>query len=141
MQPETETENIEIIPLPGDGEVNLDTIHDTGLTFPDFPHIRDAIRKYAEILIASQLILERRNGDSKSTVVAVRDTRELLVDGRPALNVAYTAELSMPSNGGTSRYTDSTLIPIDTVSELVARIESGDIPFNTIKTQLAHDSP
>lgn len=125
----TETEKVEIIPIPGDGEVNLDTIGETGLMLADAPHIREAIKKYAEIVIASQMILERRTEGTKYTVMAVRDTKELLIDGRPALNVAYSTEVNMPLKNGTATFTESTLIPIETVADLVSRIDSGDIPF------------
>ena len=123
-----EKQKIEVVPLPGDGEVNLDTIGETGLSLRDFPHIRKAIKSYAEIVIATQMILERRTNGAQYTVMAVRDAKELLVDGRPALNVVYSTEISMPLGKGMATVTETTLIPIETVSELVARIESGDIP-------------
>ena len=134
MQQDNGKTTARIVPLPGDGQVNLDTYREHGLSFPDFPGIRKSIRKYAEIVVASPLILERKANGAARTVMAVRDTKELLVDGRPALNVAYSTEVNMPLKGGTSTYTETTLIPIETVAELVSRIEAGDIPF-TIHTK------
>ena len=62
-----------------------------GLNAPDFPALRDAIRMYAYIQYAAAIIIKSRGDNIK--VLAVRDTKELLVDGRPALEVVtYQAE-------------------------------------------------
>ena len=118
----------------GDDQVNLDTAREFGLSFRDYPEIRESIRKYAIITVAAQMVLDeqerQRGGHGKRTVLMVRDTKELLVDGRPAVDVVYSTSGAMPLRHGTSSYTEHTQVPIETISGLVARLENGDLPFS-----------
>ena len=57
----------------------------TNRTSPDFPELRNAVRMYACIQYAAALILKA--GGGSASVLAVRNTRERLADGRPALEV------------------------------------------------------
>ena len=122
-----------VVPLEG-GQVNLDTASEFGLSFRDFPEIRESIRKYAVITVAAQMVLDeqerQRGGHGKRTVLMVRDTKELLVDGRPSVDVVYSTSVAMPLRHGTSSYTEHIQVPIETISGLVARLENGDIPFS-----------
>lgn len=122
-----------VVPLEG-GQVNLDTAGEFGLSFRDFPEIRESIRKYAIITVAAQMVLdeqERQRGvHGRRTVLMVRDTKDLLVDGRPAVDVVYSTSVAMPLRHGTSSYTEHTQVPIETISGLVTRLENGDIPFS-----------
>lgn len=122
-----------VVPLEG-GQVNLDTAREFGLSFRDFPEIRESIRKYAVITVAAQLVLDEKarqhGGSTKYTVLLVRDTKELLVDGRPAIDVVYSTQVAMPLRNGVESFTEHIQVPIETISGLVARLENGDIPFS-----------
>jgi len=122
-----------VVPLEG-GQVNLDTAGEFGLSFRDFPEIRESIRKYAIITVAAQLVLDEKarqhGGSTKYTVLLVRDTKELLVDGRPAIDVVYSTQVAMPLRNGVESFTEHIQVPIETISGLVARLENGDIPFS-----------
>lgn len=122
-----------VVPLEG-GQVNLDTAREFGLSFRDFPEIRESIRKYAVITVAAQLVLNEKarqhGGSTKYTVLLVRDTKELLVDGRPAVDVVYSTQVAMPLRNGVESFTEHIQVPIETISGLVARLENGDIPFS-----------
>jgi hypothetical protein len=122
-----------VVPLEG-GQVNLDTAREFGLSFRDFPEIRESIRKYAVITVAAQLVLNdkarQHGGSTKYTVLLVRDTKELLVDGRPAVDVVYSTQVAMPLRNGVESFTEHIQVPIETISGLVARLENGDIPFS-----------
>jgi hypothetical protein len=122
-----------VVPLEG-GQVNLDTAGEFGLSFRDFPEIRESIRKYAVITVAAQLVLNdkarQHGGSTKYTVLLVRDTKELLVDGRPAVDVVYSTQVAMPLRNGVESFTEHIQVPIETISGLVARLENGDIPFS-----------
>lgn len=130
-----DTTRAEITRVDEGNEVNIDTARKYGLNFPDFPEIRESIRKYALITVAAQIILDERNrqsgGRHKMTVLMVRDTKELLVDGRPAIDVIYSTSVAMPLRSGVESYTEHTQVPIETVSELVSRLENGEIPAGT----------
>lgn len=117
-----EPENIKYVPQETEDEINLDNMALMGLNAPDFPELRKAIRMYAYIQYAAAIILKVRGENIK--VLAVRDTKELLVDGRPALEV-----VTDQAEGVYFKMRTSTLIPIETVNELVSRMMSGEMPF------------
>lgn len=96
----------------------------TNRTSPDFPELRNAVRMYACIQYAAALILKA--GGGSASVLAVRNTRERMADGRPALEV-----VTDQAEGAYFKIRASTLIPIDTVNSLVSRMMSGDMPFMT----------
>ena len=128
-----EATNVTPVALHVDDEVRLSTAPDFGLVVNDCPDIRHAIRKYAMIQFAAKMVLDKRHGkDRKWRVLAVRDTEELLMDGRPALDVVYEQELAQA--GGLLR--ERTLIPIETINDLVTRMESGEIPADINQTSL-----
>lgn len=133
MYEEENQQKIKMVPVDEGSDVNIDTASMYGLSFRDFPEIRESIRKYAIITVAAQMILDERSrqagNSNRKTVLLVRDTKELLVDGRPSIDVVYSTSVSMPLQNGTASYTEHTQVPIETISELVSRLEKGDVPF------------
>ena len=134
MHEEENKPKVTILPVDEGNMFNLDTAHTLGLTFPDYPEIRESIRKYAIITVAAQLVLDekaRQNGGSnKYTVLMVRDTKELLVDGRPAIDVVYSTQVAMPLQNGVASFTEHIPVPIETIRDLVTRLENGDILYS-----------
>lgn len=116
-----EQENIKYVPQETEDSINLGNMALMGLNAPDFPELRKAIRMYAYIQYAAAIILKVRGDNIK--VLAVRDTNELLVDGRPALEV-----VTDQGEGLYFKMRETTLIPIETVNELVNRLMSGEVP-------------
>lgn len=133
MHEEENKPKVTILPVDEGNRFNLDNAHTLGLTFPDYPEIRESIRKYAIIAVAAQLVLDekaRQNGGSnKYTVLMVRDTKELLVDGRPAIDVVYSTQVAMPLQNGMASFTEHIPVPIETIYTLVKKLEDGDIPY------------
>lgn len=125
---------VTILPVDEGNRYNLDTAHELGLAFQDYPELRESIRKYALITVAAQMVLDEKSRQvgarNKSTVLMVRDTKELLVDGRPALDVVYSTSVAMPLQNGVSSFTEHVQVPIETIHSIVKRLDDGDIPFN-----------
>lgn len=134
MHEEENKPKVTILPVDEGNRFNLDNAHTLGLGFPDYPEIRESIRKYAIITVAAQLVLEEKarqhGGSTKYTVLLVRDTKELLVDGRPAIDVVYSTQVAMPLRNGVESFTEHIQVPIETISSLVTQLENGDIPYS-----------
>lgn len=105
--------------------------------YTDYPEIRTAIRRYTLIAVAAQIVLDERSrqagGHNRSTVLMVRDTRELLMDGRPAIDVVYSTSTAMPLRDGIASFTEHTQVPIETIHAIVERLENGDIPYDGLR--------
>ena len=133
MHEEENKPKVTILPVDEGNRFNLDNAHTLGLTFPDYPEIRESIRKYAIIAVAAQLVLDEKarqhGGSNKYTVLMVRDTKELLVDGRPAIDVVYSTQVAMPLQNGMASFTEHIPVPIETIYTLVKKLEDGDIPY------------
>lgn len=135
MHEEENKPKVTILPVDEGNRFNLDNAHTLGLSFPDYPEIRENIRKYAIITVAAQIVLDAKarqhGGSTKYTVLMVRDSKELLVDGRPAIDVVYSTQVALPLRNGVESFTEHIQVPIETISSLVTRLENGDIPYST----------
>lgn len=122
---------------PGDGPVNLETIgHLPEVQASDSPKIRAYIDNYARVVIAAQLIIDKRDRQlrqDKHFVITVKNTENLLMDGRMAADITYATGM----NGGSFR--EHTLIPLKTIEEIVTRFEAGEVPV--LGDELTTDKP
>lgn len=137
MQEKRQESTLRMIHEPGDGPVNMETIgHLPEVQASDSPKIRAYIDNYARVMIAAQFIIDKRDQQlrqDKHFVIAVKNTNNLLMDGRMAADITYSTGM----NGGS--YREHTLVPLKSIEEIVTRIEGGEIPV--LGNELTTDKP